>query len=92
MAQLWPWATCVTITSRFAVSIILVVITTVKERCVVAISILLLHSNVTSVDILICHRWMERATKALVVAFTFAIMAMERRWPVLKLWRVGIIA
>ena len=39
----------VTITSRITVSIILVVITTVKERRGVAI--LILHSNVTSVDI-----------------------------------------
>ena len=76
MAQWWPWATCVTITSRFTVSIILVVITTVKEPCVVAI--LLLHSNVPSVGILICH-WMERASKVLVVAFTFALTARERR-------------
>ena len=75
---------CITlaITSRFTVSIMLVVITTMKGQCVVAI--LLLHSNVTSVDILICH-WMERATKVLVVAFTFALMARERRWPVCKL-------
>ena len=75
MAQWWPWATCVTITSRFTVSIILVAITTVKEPCVVAI--LLLHSNVTFVGILIRH-WMERATKVLVVAFAFALMARER--------------
>ena len=75
MAQLWPWATCVTITSRFTVSIILVVITAVKERCVVVI--LLLHSNVTCVGILILH-WMERATKVPVVAFTSALMARER--------------
>ena len=40
MAQWWPWAMCVTITSRFTVSIILVVITTVKERRVVAITLL----------------------------------------------------
>ena len=59
---------CVTITvsSRFTVSIILVVITTVKERRVVAI--LLHHSNATSVDILISIRhWMERATKVLII-------------------------
>ena len=64
---------CVTVTSRFTVSIILVVITTVKERHVVAIS--LLHSNVASrsVDILIRHR-MESATTMLVGAFTFALM------------------
>ena len=82
---------CVTITSRFAVSKILVVIITVEERCVVAI--LLLHSNVTSVnvDILIRH-WMERATNVLVVAFTFALMARERRRSVRKLWRVGAFA
>ena len=67
---------CVTITSRYTVSIILVVITTVKERRVVAI--LILHSNVTSVDILIRH-WMESATMMIVVAFmiTFALMARE---------------
>ena len=63
---------CVTITSRITVSIILVVITAVKERRVVAI--LILHSNVTSVDILIRH-WMESATTMIVVAFTFALMA-----------------
>ena len=63
---------CVTTTSRVTVSIILVVITTVKERRVVAI--LILHSNVTSVDILIRH-WMESATTMIVVAFTFALMA-----------------
>ena len=67
----------VTITSRFTVSIILVVITTVKERRVVAIS--LLYSNVTFGDILTCH-WIESATPMLVVAFTFALMARERRW------------
>ena len=66
----------VTITSRYTVSIILVVITTVKEQRVVAIS--LLHSNVTFVDILIRH-WIESATTMLVVAFTFALMARERR-------------
>ena len=77
MAQLWPWATCVTITSRFTVSIILVVITTVEERRVVAI--LLLHSNITSVGILIRH-WIERTTKVLLVVFAFAPMARERRW------------
>ena len=66
---------CVTTTSRITVSIILVVITTVKERRVVAI--LILHSNVTSVDILIRH-WMESATMMIVVAFTFALMATER--------------
>ena len=60
MGQWWLWAMtlCVTITSRFTVSIILVVITAVKERGVVAIlHRILLHSNVTSVDILIRH-WM----------------------------------
>ena len=67
---------CVTVTSRDTVSIILVVITTVKERSVVAIS--LLHSNVTFVDNLIRH-WIESATTMLVVAFTFALMARERR-------------
>ena len=67
---------CVTITSRYTVSIILVVITTVKEQRVVAIS--LLHSNVTFVDNLIRH-WIESATTMLVVAFTFALMASERR-------------
>ena len=67
---------CVTMTSQYTVSIILVVITTVKERRVVAI--LILHSNVTSVGILIRH-WMESATTMLVVAFTFALMARERR-------------
>ena len=74
MAQWWLWAMCVTVTSRFTVSIILVVITTVKERRVVAIS--LLHSNVTSVDILIRH-WIESATKVLVVTLTFALMARQ---------------
>ena len=77
---------CVTTTSRFTVAIILshilVVITTLKERRVVAIS--LLHSNATSADILIRH-WMESAAKVLVVAFTFALMARERRRPVRKL-------
>ena len=68
---------CVTITSRCTVSIILVVITTVKEQRVVAIS--LLHSNVTFGDILSRH-WIESATTMLVVAFTFALMARERRW------------
>ena len=70
-------AKCVTTTSRITVSIILVVITTVKERRVVAI--LILHSNVTSVDILIRH-WMESATMMIrvVVAFSFALMATER--------------
>jgi hypothetical protein len=67
----------VTITSRFTVPIILVVITTVKERRVVAIS--LLYSNVTFGDILSRH-WIESATTMLVVAFTFALMARERRW------------
>ena len=76
MAQWWPWAmcTCVTITSRYTVSIILVVITTVKERRVVAI--LSLHLNVTSVGILIRH-WIESATKVLVVTLTFALMARQ---------------
>ena len=61
----------VTIASRFTVSIILVVITTVKERRVVVIS--LLYSNVTFGDILTRH-WIESATTMLVVdvAFTFA--------------------
>ena len=67
---------CITTTSRFTVSIILVVITTLKERRVVAV--MLLHSNVTSVGILIRH-WIESATTMLVVAFTFALMARERR-------------
>ena len=69
---------CITTTSQcqFTVSIILVVITTVKEPCVVAILLLRIHSNVTSVGILIRH-WMERDTKVLVVAFTFALMARE---------------
>ena len=66
---------CVTITSRPTVSIILVVITTVKERRVVAI--LSLHSNVTSVDILI-RPWMESVKTMIVVAFAFALMARER--------------
>ena len=66
---------CVTTTSRITVSIILVVITTVKERRVVAI--LIFHSSVTSVDILIRH-WMESATMMIVVDFTFALMARER--------------
>ena len=48
------------------------VITTVKERRVVAIS--LLYSNVTFGDILSRH-WIESATTMLVVAFTFALMA-----------------
>ena len=89
MAQWWSWATCVTATSRFTVLISLVVITTVKEPCVVAI--LLLHSNVTSVGILIRHL-MERATKVLVVDFAFALMARELGWSVRKLWRVGTLA
>ena len=76
MVQCWPWAMRVTITSRFTVSIILVVITTVEERRVVAIS--LLYSNVTFGDILSRH-WIESATTMLVVAFTFALMARERR-------------
>ena len=80
---------CVTITSRFTVSIILVVITTLKERRVVAI--MLLHSNVTSVDILIRH-WIESATKVLVVTLTFALMARERRRSVCKLRRVDTFA
>ena len=66
---------CVTTTSRITVSIILVVMTTVKERRVVAI--LIFHSSVTSVDILIRH-WMESATMMIVVDFTFALMARER--------------
>ena len=84
---------CVTITSRFAVSKILVVIITVEERCVVAI--LLLHSNVTSVNVdinILIRHWMERATNVLVVAFTFALMARERRRSVRKLRRVGAFA
>ena len=75
-------------TSQYTVSIILVVITTVKEQRVVAIS--LLHSNVTFVDNLIRH-WMESATTMLVVAFTFALvatLAMERRRTVRNLRRV----
>ena len=76
MAQWWPWAMCVTITSRFTVSIILVVITPVKERRVVAI--IIFHSSVTSVDILIRH-CIESATTMLVVAFTFALMEREGR-------------
>ena len=63
---------CVTITSRFTVSIILVVITTLKERRVVAV--MLLYPNVTSVDILIRH-WIESATTVRVVTFTIALMA-----------------
>ena len=66
----------VTMTSRFTVSIITVVITTLKERRVVAIS--LLHSNVTFGGILIFH-CIESATTMIVVAFTFALMARERR-------------
>ena len=78
MAQWWPWAMCVAITSRYTASIILVVITNVKEQRVVAIS--LLHSNVTFVDNLIRHwHWIETATTMIVVAFTFALMARERR-------------
>ena len=44
------------------------------------------HSNVTFIGILIRH-WMERVTKLLVVAFTFALMSREpeRRWSVRKL-------
>ena len=68
---------CVTTTSRFTVSIILVVITTVKERRVVAIS--LLYPNVTFGDILTRH-WIDSATTMPVVAFTFTLMARERRW------------
>ena len=86
MSQWWLRATCVTITSRVTVSIILVVITTVKDPCIVAM--LLLHSNATSVGILIRH-WMMRATKVLVVAFTFALMAKESIRPVRKLQRAG---
>ena len=68
---------CVTVTSRITVSITLVVITTMKERRVVAI--LILHSNVTSVDICILIRhWMESATTIILVAFTFALMSRER--------------
>ena len=73
---------CVTTASRFIVSIILVVITTLKERRVVAIS--LLYSNVTYAGILIRHRT-ESAAKVLVVAFTFALMAREGRRSVRKL-------
>ena len=65
---------CITTTSRFTVSIILVVITTVKERRVVAIS--LLYSNVTFGAILSRH-WIESATTMFVVAFTFALMARQ---------------
>ena len=68
----------VTITSRFTASIILVVITTVKERYRCVVAILLLHSNATSVGILIRH-WMEKATKVLVVAFTFALIIMHEK-------------
>ena len=77
MAQWWPWAVCITTTGRFTASIILVVITTLKELRVVAI--MLLHSNcpVTSVDIVIRH-WIESATKVPVVTSTFALMARER--------------
>ena len=52
-------------------------------------AVLLRHSKVTSVGILldIRHR-MERATRVLVVAFTFALMARERRRSVRELWRV----
>ena len=49
----------------------LVVITTVKERQVVTIT--LLWTNVTSVGILIRH-WIESATTARVVTFTFALI------------------
>ena len=75
---------CVTTTSHITVSTILVVITTVKERRVVAI--LIFHSSVTSVDILIRH-WIESATKVLVVTLTFALimMARQRRQSVCKL-------
>ena len=76
MAQCWPWAMCVAITSRYTVSIILVVITTVKEQRVVAVS--LLHSNVIFVDNLIRH-WIESATTMIIVAFTFARMARRGR-------------
>ena len=58
--------------SRFTVSIILVVIATVKERRVVAM--MLLGTNATSVAILIRH-WIGSATTVLVVTFTFALMA-----------------
>ena len=61
---------CVTVTSRFTVSTILVV----KERRVVVISLLDLHSDITSVDILIRHR-MESTPTMPVGAFTFALMA-----------------
>ena len=58
-------------------------------------AILLLHSNATSVGILI-RNWLERATNVIVVAFTFAFMAMERRLrmrrSVRKLWHVGTLA
>ena len=66
---------CITTTSRFTVSIILVVITTLKERHVVAV--MLLYPNVTSVDTLIRH-WIESATKVLVVTLTFALMARQK--------------
>ena len=80
---------CVTIKSRFTVSSILVVITTLKARHVVAI--MLLRTNVTSVGILIRH-WIESATKVLVVTLTFALMARERRRSFRKLWRVDTCA
>ena len=72
MAPCCPWAMIVTKPSRFYVSIILVVITTVKERRVVAIP--LLYTNVASVGILI-RNWTESATKVLVVTSTCALMA-----------------
>ena len=89
MAQWLPWAMCVAIASQFAVPIILVVVTTLEERRVVAI--ILLHSNVTSVDILI-HHWIESATKVPVVTLTFALMARERGRSARMLWRVDTAA
>ena len=68
-------------TSRFTVLIILVVITTVTERRVVAISLLLTNVTRSSVDILIRNR-IESATKVLVVTLTLALIARERRRPV----------
>ena len=63
-------------TSRFTVLIILAVITTVADQRRVAVS--LLFTKVTYVDILI-HHWIESATKVLVVTFTLALMARDRR-------------
>ena len=68
---------CITTTSRFTVSIILVVITTLKERRVAIVAVMLLESNVTSVGTLVRH-WIESATKVLVVTPTFALMARQK--------------